>query len=288
MSAISAEAVKKLRDMTSLPMMECKTALTEAGGDMEKAITILRERNAKAQIKRADREAAEGRIAAHVDEPKQVGAIIEVRCESPMVVKSEQFIALAKELAEHVAYHGPKTVEEMLLQPFAGDVSKRVQDRINEAIGLIRENMKVARFVRMTGSLGEYCHHDGSVGVLLQVSGKADRQLLREVCMHIVAAHPTPIAVKRDEVPAEVIAKERDIAKGQTATDPKNAGKPANIIEKIVEGKLNAWLKDNVLIDQPFVRDPSRTVGQVLKAAGVEPVKFVRLKVGETSGSTPL
>src|SRR5262245_54902588 len=171
----------------------------------------------------------------------------------------------------------------MLMQPFAGDVSKNVQDRINEAIGLLRENMKVARFVRLTGYLGEYVHHDGSVGVLLQASGKADKQLLREVCMHIVAAVPTPAAVKRDEVSPEVVAKERDIAKGQVAADPKNAGKPANILDKIVEGKLGAWYKDNVLIEQPYVKDPAKSVGQVLKAAGVEPVKFVRLKVGEVS-----
>src|SRR5580700_3680393 len=168
--AINAETVKKLRDMTSLPMMECKSALTEANGDMEKAIQILRERNAKAQIKRADREAAEGRIAAAIIESAQAGAIVEIRCESPMVVKSEHFIALGNEIAEHVAMKNPKNVEELLMQPFSGDVSKTINDRIAEVIGLIRENMKVARFARLTGNLGEYCHHDGSVGVLLQVS----------------------------------------------------------------------------------------------------------------------
>src|SRR5262249_54098885 len=151
------------------------------------------------------------------------------------------------------------------------------QDRINEAIGLIRENMKVARFVRMTGSLGEYVHHDGSVGVLLQVSGKADKQLLREVCMHIVANHITPVAVQRTEVPAEKIAKERQNRKGQNGADPKNAGKPANNLQKIIEGKLNAWYKDNVLVEQPFIKDDTKSVGQILKAAGVEPTKFVRM-----------
>jgi elongation factor Ts len=283
MSAISADAVKKLRERTNLPMMDCKSALTEAGGDMEKAVDILRQRFKGVADKRAGREAGEGRIATFVDDAKQAGAIIEVRCESPTVVKSDAFVALAKELAEHVAASDPKSVDEMLTQPFSGDVSKNVQDRINEAIGLIRENMKVARFVRLTGNLGEYVHHDGSVGVLLQVSGKADRQLLREVCMHIVAAVPTPAAVKREEVAADVVAKEREIAKGQVAGDPKNAGKPANILDKIVEGKLGAWFKDNVLIEQPFVKDPAKSVGQVLKAAGAEPVKFVRMKVGEAS-----
>jgi elongation factor Ts len=283
MSAISADAVKKLRDRTNLPMMDCKTALTEAGGDMEKAVDILRQRFKGVADKRAGREAGEGRIAAFVDEAKQVGAIVEVRCESPMVVKADAFIALAKELAEHVAATDPKSVDEMLCQPFSGDVSKNVQDRINEAIGLIRENMKIARFVRLTGNLGEYVHHDGSVGVLLQVNGKADKQLLRDVCMHIVAVVPTPAAVRREDVSAEIVAKEREIAKGQIAGDPKNAGKPANILDKIAEGKLNAWYKDNVLVEQPFVKDDSRSVGQVLKSGGVEPTKFIRMKVGEVA-----
>jgi elongation factor Ts len=169
------------------------------------------------------------------------------------------------------------------MQPFSGDVSKTINDRIAEVIGLIRENMKVARFARLTGNLGEYCHHDGSVGVLLQVSGKAERQLLRDVCMHIVAAVPTPSAIQRTGVSADVVAKEREIAKGQVAADPKYANKPSNIIDMIVEGKVNSWFKENVLVEQPFVKDDSKTVGQVLKAAGVEPTQFIRMKVGETS-----
>jgi elongation factor Ts len=284
MSAITADSVKKLRDMTSLPMMECKSALTEAAGDMEKAVQILRERNAKAQVKRADREAAEGRIATFIDDGKGVGAIVEMRCESPMVVKAEQFISLGNELAKHVAEKDPKSVEELLTQPMAG--GKTVNDRIAEAIGLIRENMKVARFTRLTGQLGEYVHHDGSVGVLLQAKGdKGDRQLLRDVCMHITAAMPTPAAVRREDVAADVIEKEREIAKGQVAGEPKNAGKPANILEKIVEGKVNSWFKENILVEQPFVKDESKTVGQVLKAVGLEPTKFARLKVGETTSA---
>lgn len=284
MSAISAETVKKLRDMTSLPLMDCKTALTEAAGDMEKAITILRERNAKIGIKRGEREAGEGRIAAYVDEAQGVGAIIELRCESPMVVRAEQFITLGNDLARHVAQHNPTSLDQLMSQQYGA--GKTVKDRVEEAIGLIRENMKVARFARLTGILGEYCHHDGSVGVLLQATGtKADKQLLRDVCMHIVAAVPTPAAVRREDVAADVVEKEREIAKGQVAADSKNANKPANILEKIVEGKVNSWFKENILVEQPFVKDDSKTVGQVLKAAGLEPVKFVRLKVGETTSA---
>lgn len=285
MSAISADAVKKLRDMTSLPMMECKSALTESAGDMEKAVQILRERNAKAQIKRADREAAEGRVAAYIDDAKKVGAIIEVRCESPMVVKSEHFIALANDLAKQVAEKDPKSVDDMLTQPFVGDSKKTVNDRIAEAVGLIRENMKIARFVRLSGTLGEYCHHDGSIGVMLQVNGEAPRQVLRDVCMHITAAVPTPAAVRREDVSAELIAKETEIAKGQLAADPKNANKPANIMEMILQGKVNSWFKENILVEQPFVKDETKSVGQILKAAGAEATKFIRMKVGETTGT---
>src|SRR6516164_6968354 len=137
MSQISAKEVMALRDRTNLPMMDCKAALTEAKGDMEKAIQILRERNKGVSVKR------EGRIAAFVDPAAQAGAIVELRCESPMVVKADAFIALSKEIAEHVATRNPASVADMLAQPFKGDVSKTVQDRINEAIGLIRENMKV-------------------------------------------------------------------------------------------------------------------------------------------------
>jgi elongation factor Ts len=284
MSAISAEAVKKLRDMTSLPMMECKAALTEANGDMDKAVQLLREKNARASIKRADREAAEGRIATFIDDNAKVGAIAEIRCESPMVVKSEHFIALGNDIAKQIALKNPANVGALLAQPFHADPSKTVKQRIEEAIGLIRENMRVARFGRLEGILGEYVHHDGSIGVMFQAKGeKAERQLLRDVCMHITASVPPPAATRREEVSADVIATEKELAKAQIAGDPKNVGKPPNILEKIAEGKLNAWFKDNVLVEQPFVKDTAKTVGQVLKAAGLEAVKFVRMKVGELS-----
>lgn len=281
MSQISAKMVMELRDRTNLPMMDCKAALTEAAGDMDKAIQILRERNKGVSVKREGRETAEGRIATFVD--AGVGAIVELRCESPMVVKADHFIALGADLARHVAVKNPASVEEMLTQQFVGDTSKTVHDRINEVIGLIRENMKVARFARLTGNVGEYVHHDGSVGVLFEASGTGgDRQLLRDVCMHITAVVPTPCATRREDVPEDVIAKEREIAKGQIATDPKNVGKPAQILEKIAEGKLNAWYKDNVLVEQPFVKDDSRSVGQLLKSANLEAARFVRYKVGQS------
>jgi len=281
MSQISPAAVKALRDRTNAPMMECKAALTEASGDMDKAIELIRKKFAGIQAKRGDRETAEGRIAVHIDPAQKVGALVEVRCESAPVAKNEHFIQLAEDIAKQVVQKSPKTVEELLAQPFIGDLKKTVNDRIGDVVGLIRENMKPARFVRLSGGLlGSYVHHDGSVGVLLQVEGdKVDEQILSDTCMHITALNP--VAARREDVPAEVIAKEKEIANEQVAADPKNKNKPANILEKIVEGKIKTWLAQNVLLDQPFVKDDSKMVGDVLKAGGVKLTKFVRYRVGE-------
>jgi elongation factor Ts len=170
--SISAADVKNLRDRTNAPMMECKAALTEANGDMEKAVEILRKKSKDIQDKKVGRETAEGRIAVFVDPAQKIGAILDMRCESAPVAKSEQFVQLANDLAKHVALHNPASVDAMLTQPLAGDAKNRtVNERIGEVVGLIRENMKPARFARLTGLCGSYVHHDGSVGVLLCVDG---------------------------------------------------------------------------------------------------------------------
>src|SRR5262249_817572 len=282
MANIPAADVKKLRDRTNAPFGECKTALTETGGDMEKAIQWLREKHKGLAVSKGERETAEGRIGTFVDGSRQLGGIIEVRCESAPAATNEVFIQVTNDLAKQVALKGAKTVEELVAQPFVDAPSKTVADRINEVIGLIRENMKPARLKQLSGTLGDYVHHDGSVGVLLKVEGeRADTQLLRDVCMHITARNPS--YAKRDEVPADVVAREKEIAKAQIATDPKNQNKPANILDKIAEGKLKTWFGENVLLDQPFVKDDSKTVGDLLKSAGVKLGKFVRYKVGELS-----
>ena len=272
---ITAAAVKKLRDRTNAPMMDCKKALTEATGDMEKAITILRERNKNISVAKADRETAEGRIAVFIDDANKVGAILEMRCESAPVAKSEQFVALANELVKLAVTEKADTVAKLLALP-------KVAEHISETVGVLRENMKPARVTVLHGLLGSYIHHDGSVGVLLQVEGaKADAQLLRDVCMHVTAKNP--IAGQREEVPADTVSKETEIAKAQIAADPKNASKPPNILEMIIAGKVKTWFAENVLIEQPFVKDDSKTVGQLLQSAGLKFVKFVRYKVGELS-----
>src|SRR5205085_5432179 len=160
MAEISALAVKTLRDRTNAPMMECKAALTEAHGDMEKAVELIRKKIKDATDKRAGRETAEGRIGLFADSTAKAGAIVELRCESPPVAKNAIFVELADDIARHVALSAPATVEKMLAQPFVGEI-KTVQDRMSEAIGLIRENMRVARFKRFTGLVGGYVHHDG-------------------------------------------------------------------------------------------------------------------------------
>jgi elongation factor Ts len=274
--SISAASVKTLRDRTNQPMMDCKAALTEANGDMEKAVEILRKKSKDVQDKKVGRETAEGRIAAFIDTAKQVGALVEVRCESAPVAKGDDFAKLSNDIAKQVALKAPTSVEELLKQPLVDDPKRTVSDRITDVVGLIRENMKPARMVRMTGLLGSYIHHDYSVGVIVQVEGeKADPQLLRDVCMHITAKNP--VAARREDISAETLEKEKEIAKSQAAA----TGKPANLVEKIAEGKMKTWFAENVLVEQPFVKDDSKTVGDLLKAAGLKLVKFVRLRVGE-------
>jgi elongation factor Ts len=276
MSTISAATVNALRKRTNAPMMECKAALTEADGDMEKAVDILRKKNSAIQAKKGEREMAEGRIAIYIDPAKQVGAIVEVSCESAPVAKSEPFVRLALDIAKQVALKGPTTIEALLAQPFVDDPKRSVNERIGDAVGLIRENMKPARMARLTGLLGSYTHHDGSVAVLLQVEGaKADPQLLNDICMHITALNP--VAARREDIDPALIEKEREIAKTQAAA----TGKPANIVDKIAEGKLKTWFAANVLVEQPFVKDDSKTVGDLLKSAGLKVVKFIRYRVGE-------
>lgn len=278
MSEISAAAVMKLRNRTGAPMMDCKAALTEAGGDEEKAVDILRKKSAGIQAKKADRETAEGRIGVFIDSDKKVGAIVEMRCESAPVVKSDQFVALTQQVAKQVALKNPKNIEELLNQPSVDDPQKKVTDVIAEVIGLIRESMKPARFTRLEGLLGSYVHHDGSVGVLIQVEGaKAEPQLLRDVCMHITAKNPA--AAKREDVTPAFIEKEKEIAREQAAA----TGKPAKVVEMIIEGKMKTWFADNVLLEQPFVKDPTKTINDLLKSAGLTLVCYVRYKVGELS-----
>jgi elongation factor Ts len=280
MSQISAAVVKELRDRTDMPMMKCKAALEKAGGDIDKAILVLREEGAKfTGGEKGTRETAEGRIGAFSDQ-KTAGALVEMRCESPSVVKNDRFIALANDVAKHVAQAKPSSVEELVKQEFVGNSEQTVQDRINDVVGIIRENMRPARFARLDGITGEYVHHDGTLGVLIQVKGEtADPVLLRDICAHIAALNPAYALAS--EVPADVTEREKALAKKQA--EETAAGKPGAVVEKIAEGKYKTWLGENVLVDQPMANQmkyPKKSVGELLKAAKLELVKFVRYKVG--------
>lgn len=274
---ITAAQVNALRNRTGLPMMECKAALQATDGDIEAAIDHLRKAGAKAFTKGAGRETAEGRIGVFVDNGKQVAAIVEVRCESAPVAKGEHFVKLAGAIAQVVATQNPATVEALMAAD--NGAGKTVLDLVHDVVAVLRENMKVQRFQRLTGgTFGEYVHHDGTLGVLVQVQGTpAAPAVLRDVSMHIAAVQPTPVAARREEVPAAVVAKEKEIAKAKAEA----TGKPAQIAEKIAEGQMKTWYAENVLVEQPFVKDQAKTVGQVLKETGVEVTKFVRYKVGE-------
>jgi len=281
MAEIPAQLVKQLRDRTNAPFGDCKAALVESNGDLDKAIEVLRKKNAAIQAKTSGREAGEGRIGLFVSPCGKHGGLIELRCESAPVAKNEHFVSLANDLANHIAAKGvPASAEELLGQPHHSGSGRSVNERVGEAVGLLRENMKVARMKRLEGAaVGGYVHHDGSVGVLVvaEGEGKPDPTLLRDIAMHITAK--LPVAISRDEIPAELIAKEKEIAKSQAEASA--AGKPANIVEKIAENRVNTWLKQSCLEEQTFVKDESKTVGQLLKAAGLKAKSFVRFKVGE-------
>jgi elongation factor Ts len=280
MAAVTPQMVKQLRDRTDQPMGLCKQALDQSSGDMDKAIEWLQQQNAKMGVKREGNETAEGRIGVFFDNAAKKAAIVEMRCESAPSAKSDQFIALANDIAKHLATSKAADVAAALVEPYG---KATVQDRINDTVGVIREKMILQKFQRLEGGVyGAYIHHDGTVGVLVECKGGAPNdELLRDVAAHIAALNP-PYATTGD-VPADVLAKEKALVKADIDADPKNAGKPANILEKIAEGKLRTKLAEIVLTEQAMANNmkyPNTTVGAALKKAGLEPVKFVRFKVG--------
>ncbi|HVL15697.1 MAG TPA: translation elongation factor Ts [Gemmata sp.] len=280
MAAVTPQMVKQLRDRTDQPMGLCKQALDQNGGDMEKAVDWLRAQNKNMGVKREGNETAEGRVGVYFDNTAKVAAIVEMRCESAPSAKSDQFIALANDLAKHVATSKAADVAGVLAEPFGKGT---VQDRINEVVGVIREKMVLHKFQRLAGGVfGGYTHHDGTVGVLIECKGgAANDELLRDVAAHVAALNP-PYATTAD-VPVDVMQKEQGLVKADMDGDPKNAGKPANILEKIAEGKLRTRLAEVVLTEQQMANEmkyPKTTVGAALKKAGLEPVKFIRFKVG--------
>ena len=277
MAAISAAAVKALREMTGAGMMDCKRVLSDADGDVEKAVELLRERGLAKAGKREGRATSEGVIAIALD--GACGGMVELGCETDFVARTDDFGALASSLAGVVAgdagVDGPDTLLERTLD------GESIAERVSAAIAKLGENVVVKRVNRLAvdgGQVGGYVHAGGKLGVLVGLSGAdgAAESLSKDLAMHVAAADPSPVAVSREGVDAEVIEAERKIYRAQAEQE----GKPEKVIDRIVEGKINKFLADVVLVDQPFVKDPDKTVSDLLDGASV--TGFVRFKLGET------
>jgi elongation factor Ts len=273
MAEITAGMVRELREKTDAPMMECKKALTEAAGDMAKAEEILRIKLGNKASKAAGRVAAEGIVTAYIVDDAKLGAIVEVNSETDFVAKNEEFRAFANALAKLVAENNPADVAA-LSQLALGGVT--VEEQRRALVGKIGENMSVRRFRRFQaqGRLSSYIHGGSKIGVLVDVVG-GDDALRKDIAMHIAASKP--LALSREEVAAEVVQKERDIAQAKAA----ESGKPANIAEKMVEGAVSKFLREVTLLGQPFVKNDKQTVADLLKSKGASVASFTLYVVGE-------
>lgn len=267
---ITASLVKELRELTGAGMMECKKALVEVKGDLEAAQEYLRKRGQASAAKKAGRIAAEGRIELAVGDA--AAAIVEVNCETDFVAKDENFVTFARQAAELVLSERPVDVDALMALP-AGAAT--FADARNTLVAKIGENVGVRRFevIEPEGSIGSYLH-GVKIGVLVDVAG-GDAELGRDVAMHIAASNPAYIAAA--DVPAEAQDKERKILADQAEQE----GKPANIVEKMIEGRMRKYLSEITLLGQPFVKDPDVSVDKLLQQAGGEVKAFYRLEVGE-------
>jgi len=290
--SITAEVVRQLREETGAGMMDCKSALVEAKGDMEKARDLLRKKGLAAAEKKASRTATDGAVAAHIVDGGKAGVIVEVNCETDFVAKTPDFQSLVKEVAAHVAAQAPADVPAFLAQPLAGEPGRTVGQLVQEKIAFIKENIVVRRFARFeqaagaTGIVAAYIHPPAAkVGVLVELAAQSAeaatlQNLAKDVAMHVAAASPAAaLFVSQDQVPADVLEKEKEIYRAQAAA----SGKPANVVGRIAEGKMKEYYATYCLLDQPYIREPKLTVGKHLE--GKATVKrFARFRLGEESG----
>jgi elongation factor Ts len=270
MAAITASMVAELRAKTDAPMMECKKALTEADGDMERAEELLRVKLGNKASKAASRVTAEGVIASFIG--GNVGSIVELNCETDFVSKNDDFLGFTKQVAELVATQNPADVAALSALPMEGSTVDAVRLAL---VGKIGENLSIRRFARFetANQLAAYLHGT-RIGVLVEYTG-ADEQVGKDVAMHIAAMKP--VSLSSDDVPAELIAKERSIAEQKAA----ESGKPAEIVAKMVDGSVQKYLKEVSLLNQTFVKNDKQTIEQMLKAAGSSVQKFALFVVGE-------
>ena len=288
MAAITSAMVKELRERTNAGMMDCKKALVNADGDMDKAIDWLREKGLAQAAKKAGRVAAEGAVAQYVD--GNVGVIVEINCETDFVAGTDNFKNFCTKIAKHIAVKAPATIDELLAQPFVDDESIIVKDLISETTVATQEKLDVRRFVRYdaSGLVSTYIHMGGKVGVMVDIAceptaAEADavKEFAHDVCLQIAAAKPE--AVRREEVDTSKLEKEKEIQRAKAL----ESGKPEKIVDRIVEGQIEKYYKEVCLVDQLFVKDPDFTISKLMakvsKEVGtaIDIVRFVRYERGE-------
>ena len=273
---ITAQQVKSLREKTGAGMMDCKKVLTETNGDMDKAIELLRERGIAKAAKKSDRVAAEGIVAACVSDDKKIGAVVEVNAETDFVAKNDEFKSFVSDVVKQIVEKNPKDVEELLSQKSITENDKTVSEVLTNKIATIGENISIRRFKRFEsdGMVESYIHGDGKIGVLVNMKNP-DEELGKDICMQIAAAKPEYL--DENNVPKEVVEKETEIMRAQVI----NEGKPENIADKIVQGKLKKFYSEVCLLDQEFVKDSDIKVRKLLEDKNNDVTEFVRFEKGE-------
>ena len=275
--AISASDVKKLRDATGVGMMDCKKALQEAEGDFDAAVELLRKKGQKVAAKRADKEASEGLVVTALADDNSAGTIAEINCETDFVARNAEFSSFANRIGERILEERPEDLDALHALPF--DDEQTIQEAVHQMTGKIGEKIEIRRFSILETSGGQvisYVHPGSRLGVLVELSGDGQAQDAGiDVAMQVAALDP--VATRREEVPEEVQEKEKEIARDAAI----NEGKPEHIIDRIVDGKLERYFKDHVLIEQPFVKDSSITVKERLAQDDADVMRFVRFALGE-------
>jgi elongation factor Ts len=279
MAEITAAAVMALREKTGLPMMECKKALQECGGNTDEAVEWLRKQGIKTQSMRADRETSCGRLAVYSDPGKGVGTIIEFKCESPPVAGSQDFKDLANDIAKTLALGpGAATPDDLLAQKSTSNPAHTLGELKDELFNRMREVFELSRIKRIDGACGGYAHHDGSKAALIEITGNVSgpqaAEVAKDIAMHVVALAPQ--AIRKEDLDPAIVDKEREIL----SEAARKEGKPENIIAKMIEGRLRNFFSQCVLLEQPFVKDDKQTVGQLAKAAGLEVKSVENWKLG--------
>jgi elongation factor Ts len=275
--AITAAHVKELRERTGSGMMECKKALVDADGDMDAAIDALRKTGLAKADKKASRVAAEGLVVIEMGADSKTAAIVEVNCETDFVAKKEDFQDFAAAIAKRVLADDPADLDALMAMPLKDGDATTIEDARKALIATIGENISVRRFTRVASDNPIACYRHGvRIGVLVELAG-SDAVLGKDLAMHIAAHDPRPVCVSEDQVPADMIAAERDIFTAQA----RESGKPDDIIEKMITGRIRKFLGEITLLGQSFVKDPDLTVGKLLEQSGASVVRFERVELGE-------